>query len=76
MTCFSFWWYLPVDLSDGMSSSSVFGRREAAMLSFGLLAGPIWNASENEMAVASEFADSNSFSPSFRHCEDPGKYSN
>lgn len=31
------------------------------MLSFGLLAGTIWNASEIEMAVASEFADSNSF---------------
>ncbi|RVW78042.1 Peptidyl-prolyl cis-trans isomerase FKBP19, chloroplastic [Vitis vinifera] len=54
-----------IDVSGGMGCRPVFGRREAAMLSIGLLAGAIWNASENEVAVASEFTDSNFLCPSF-----------
>ena len=36
-----------------MGCRLVFGRREAAMLPIGLLAGAIWNVFENEVAVAS-----------------------
>ena len=65
MSFFLFCWYFSVDVSGGMGCRPVFGRREAAMLSIGLLAGAIWNASENEVAVASEFTDSNFLCPSF-----------
>ena len=65
LSFFLFCWYFSVDVSGGMGCRPVFGRREAAMLSIGLLAGAIWNASENEVAVASEFTDSNFLCPSF-----------